>query len=140
MVDENGGLDWKMLREFCRDLVALRRGDHSGERLLIEGKQQLVEETCAMDAMHRGIEKGYKAFITLVKDQPKAKKIYEELITVITPELEKTRSLPPGLTIPPPDSETPESSESDPPAGAPSTHPEASARYPAQCEPSTPES
>jgi hypothetical protein len=28
--------DWKMLRELCSDLVALRKGDHSAERLKIE--------------------------------------------------------------------------------------------------------
>ena len=28
--------DWKMLREVCSDLVALRRGDHSAERLRID--------------------------------------------------------------------------------------------------------
>ena len=28
--------DWERLRELCRDLVALRRGDHTAERLKIE--------------------------------------------------------------------------------------------------------
>lgn len=28
--------DWKVLREVCRDLVALRKGDHNAERLKLE--------------------------------------------------------------------------------------------------------
>jgi len=28
--------DWERLRELCRDLVVLRRGDHNAERLKIE--------------------------------------------------------------------------------------------------------
>ena len=28
--------DWKLLRELCGDLVALRKGDHSAERLELE--------------------------------------------------------------------------------------------------------
>ncbi|MDA0578186.1 MAG: hypothetical protein O3B24_08810 [Verrucomicrobia bacterium] len=28
--------DWKTLRELCSDVVALRKGDHSAERLKLE--------------------------------------------------------------------------------------------------------
>ena len=28
--------DWERLRELCRDLVALRRGDHNAERLKLD--------------------------------------------------------------------------------------------------------
>ena len=31
--------DWERLRELCRDLVALRRGDHTAERLKIDREQ-----------------------------------------------------------------------------------------------------
>ena len=31
--------DWKMLRELCSDVVALRKGDHSAERLKLERKR-----------------------------------------------------------------------------------------------------
>ena len=34
--NEDGELDLKTLREFCHDVVALRRGDHSGARLKME--------------------------------------------------------------------------------------------------------
>src|SRR5436190_1489099 len=32
----NGQLDWEQLREMCRDVSALRRGDHHAERLKLE--------------------------------------------------------------------------------------------------------
>ena len=31
--------DWKLLRELCSDLVALRKGDHSAERLKLEQRR-----------------------------------------------------------------------------------------------------
>jgi hypothetical protein len=34
--DGNGQLDWNRLREMCRDVSALRRGDHRAERLKLE--------------------------------------------------------------------------------------------------------
>src|SRR5438876_10732909 len=34
--DGDGEIDLKLLREFCADIVALRKGDHSAERLKIE--------------------------------------------------------------------------------------------------------
>jgi hypothetical protein len=34
--DGNGQLDWHQLREMCRDVSALRRGDHQAERLKLE--------------------------------------------------------------------------------------------------------
>lgn len=40
---ENGQVDWKLLRELCNDVVALRRGDHYAERLRIE-RQRLEHE------------------------------------------------------------------------------------------------
>ena len=41
MKGNDGSLDWKTLREFCGDIVAMRRGDHSAARLAIESKRQL---------------------------------------------------------------------------------------------------
>jgi hypothetical protein len=35
-MNHNGELDLKVLRELCHDVVALRRGDHSGARLKME--------------------------------------------------------------------------------------------------------
>jgi hypothetical protein len=44
--EESDGNDWRRLREFCSDLVALRKGDHSQERLKLEQErlQQLERE------------------------------------------------------------------------------------------------
>jgi hypothetical protein len=45
LAGENGQVDWKLLRELCNDVVALRRGDHYAERLRIE--RQRLEHECA---------------------------------------------------------------------------------------------
>ncbi|MGD0351748.1 MAG: hypothetical protein ABSB84_15745 [Verrucomicrobiota bacterium] len=37
--EANGETDWKLLRELCNDLVALRRGDHYAKRLRLEGER-----------------------------------------------------------------------------------------------------
>jgi hypothetical protein len=34
--EADGEENWRLLREFCNDLVALRKGDHSQERLKVE--------------------------------------------------------------------------------------------------------
>ncbi len=44
MENESGELDWRRLREFCSDLVALRRGDHSAARLSIETKRRAARQ------------------------------------------------------------------------------------------------
>jgi len=44
MEKQEGGIDWKTLREFCRDLVALRQGDNAKARLLLEAKKQEAQE------------------------------------------------------------------------------------------------
>jgi uncharacterized protein with NAD-binding domain and iron-sulfur cluster len=53
MEKQEGRLDWKMLREFCRDLVALRRGDLSSARLLIEAKRREARECSAKNRCKR---------------------------------------------------------------------------------------
>ena len=39
LATENGEMDWKLLRELCYDMVALRRGDHYAARLRLEREQ-----------------------------------------------------------------------------------------------------
>jgi len=36
LLTENGEVDWKLLRELCNDVVALRRGDQNAEWLRLE--------------------------------------------------------------------------------------------------------
>jgi hypothetical protein len=40
---ENGAMDWKLMRQLCRDVLALRRGDHNAERLRLE-RERLQDE------------------------------------------------------------------------------------------------
>jgi hypothetical protein len=44
-VAETGGLEgWRLLREMCGDIVELRKGDHSAERLKIERERLELEK------------------------------------------------------------------------------------------------
>ena len=45
--------DWERLRELCRDLVALRKGDHAAERLKIE-RERIRLGTGAVAGQRRG--------------------------------------------------------------------------------------
>ena len=44
VADAEGRIDWKLLRELCGDVVELRKGDHSAERLRIEGERLEMEK------------------------------------------------------------------------------------------------
>jgi hypothetical protein len=46
----NDPADWRRLREFCQDLVELRKGDHSAERLRLERERWEAEQEKAAKA------------------------------------------------------------------------------------------
>lgn len=43
VAETEGAAGWRLLREMCNDLVELRRGDHSAERLRMEREQMELE-------------------------------------------------------------------------------------------------
>jgi hypothetical protein len=80
MIDTDGALDWKMLRELCSDLASLRRGDHSQARIILDGRRQVVEERYITDRWKRSIILGLDSLKVFVDENPKAKKVYDELL------------------------------------------------------------
>ena len=94
MADKGGGLDWKVLREFCGDVVALRRGDHSAARLVIESKRQIAQETFAMDRWKRRVITGLEALRTFVDKHPKAKAAFDALAKQVNTPFDSMEGAP----------------------------------------------
>jgi len=83
MIDKDGALDWKMLREFCSDLVALRRGDHSHWRLTLDTSRQQNEDQVELDRRAGGFKLGLEALEVVVAKKPEAKAAYHELLKIL---------------------------------------------------------
>jgi hypothetical protein len=57
-VAETGGLEgWHLLREMCGDIVELRKGDHSAERLQIERERLELEKEQSEKRVREKVEK-----------------------------------------------------------------------------------
>ena len=51
--NDNGAVDWNLLRAFCHDVVDLRRGDHSAESLRIELERLEIDRAKLKEEMER---------------------------------------------------------------------------------------
>jgi hypothetical protein len=82
--DRYGVLDWKTLRELCSDLVALRRGDHSAARLVIESERQVLQETFTKNRWKRSVINGLESLKAYVEKRPKAKAAFDALVEQVS--------------------------------------------------------
>ena len=82
-LDKDGQLDWKTLHEFCSDLVALRRGDHSKHRLVLERNRLVFEKHFLSDRWQRSIIQGLKALHVLAEKNPKVNEAYLALAQLV---------------------------------------------------------
>ena len=89
---ENGEVDWKLLRELCNDVVALRRGDHYAERLRIE-RQRLGHERA------RGRERSEAELWEWVRKPENRDRINEEFEREAEEEEERLREIQDKLRI-----------------------------------------
>jgi hypothetical protein len=94
MEKEGGELDWQRMREFCSDLVALRRGDHSAARLLIESKRQIAQEGYARDRWRRQVIQGLESLKGYVDKHPKAKEAFNTLVDLIKTPMDEAMEGP----------------------------------------------
>jgi hypothetical protein len=80
---------WKRLREFCKDVVGLRRGDYHLERMKLEhekfadGKRNLLQ---------RGLDELAEAF----KQSPAAAEVYKQSVVMLCEQLRKEGKIIPG--------------------------------------------
>jgi hypothetical protein len=50
VVEAKGTESWRLLRQMCADVVELRRGDHSAQRLLLDRERKAAQ---ALNAEHK---------------------------------------------------------------------------------------
>ena len=55
MQQKDAALDWQHLREFCNDIVKLRRGDHIAARLELDAKRRRLQEIVANNRLMRSL-------------------------------------------------------------------------------------
>lgn len=77
--DTEGEIDLKLLREFCNDLVALRKGDHSQERLKLDRERLEQAERELKLKREEKIETGIDAMIEESRHNPKLCAAVEQL-------------------------------------------------------------
>jgi hypothetical protein len=140
VLDKEGAIDWKMLREFCHDLVALRRGDHSRSRVTVEESRQRYREIYIGERIKSGAMRGLDALFAGVRNNKKAAAAYIELCKYLQdPDDKAFKPDPP----PPPAGGDPEDdlNDDDPqhdtkvrPAAGPRFHRDNSPDHPASAE------
>lgn len=80
IVEAKGRQRWRLLRQFCADIVELRRGDHSAQRLLLERQRMATQ---SLDADHKWKRKVIVALEVLskyIEKHPQAKTAFDELV------------------------------------------------------------
>jgi len=87
---EKPATDWRRLRQLCNDLVALRQGDHSVERLRLEQRQVEVAERTLDLKQASAVEMGLKAMIEQLQGHPDAVQAFNEFHEKVKPFLAKT--------------------------------------------------
>ena len=94
---EGGGPDFRVLRQVCGDVVALRRGDHQAERLRMErervamdwkrlehdGTRVLLAEHDMVGRFKRHLERAMESLMTKCKSNPKAKAALDALYEAV---------------------------------------------------------
>jgi hypothetical protein len=79
VAEAKGSENWRILREMCADVVELRRGDHSAQRLLIERERAAAHARDADQRWKRKIIVGLETLTKYVDKHPQAKAAFDEL-------------------------------------------------------------
>ena len=83
---------WRLLREMCADVVELRRGDHSAQRLLLERERIAAQTPGAEQKWKRKIVVGLEALSMYVAKHPQAKAAFDELVRRVRHPFDPTES------------------------------------------------
>ena len=80
VVEAKGRESWRLLRQMCADVVELRRGDHSAQRLILE-RERAAAQACDADMKwKRKIVVGLETLSKYVQKHPEAKAAFDELV------------------------------------------------------------
>lgn len=92
-VEETGSAEgWRRLRELCADIVELRRGDHSAQRLELERERMAAAERDALMKWKRKIVIGLETLGTFAKKHPEAQSALDELSRLVRHPFDPTES------------------------------------------------
>jgi hypothetical protein len=95
LLTENGRMDWKVLRELCNDVVALRRGDQNAEWLRLDRERLRVATQDGEMKWKKKIIIGLETLDRFVnKHHPKAKAAFEALAEQVREPLDKIEGAP----------------------------------------------
>jgi hypothetical protein len=87
-----GAEEWRLLREMCGDIVELRRGDHSAQRLLLERERAAAATRDADMKWKRKIVIGLETLKKYVDKHPEAKPAFDELARHVRHPFDPTES------------------------------------------------
>jgi len=78
--ETDGPKGWRLLREMCHDIVELRRGDHSAQRIDIERQRVAAVTLCADMRYKRKVINGLETLSEWVKVNPQTQAAFDELL------------------------------------------------------------
>jgi hypothetical protein len=90
--ETDGDEGWRLLRETCADVVQLRRGDHSAQRLLLERERAAAQARDADLKWKRKIIVGLETLAKYVAKHPKAKAAFDQLARQVRHPFDPTES------------------------------------------------
>jgi hypothetical protein len=92
VVEAKGTESWRILREMCADVVELRRGDHSAQRLDLD-RERAVAAACDADMKwKRKVIIGLETLAKYVKKHPEAQAAFNELACQVRHPFDPTES------------------------------------------------
>jgi len=92
VVEAKGSESWRLLRQTCADVVELRRGDHSAQRLILERERAAAQERDAHMKWKRKIVVGLETLSKYVQKHPEAKASFDELVRQVRHPFDPTES------------------------------------------------
>jgi hypothetical protein len=92
IVESKGAESWRILREMCADVVELRRGDHSAQRLFLERERAAAQARDDHMKWKRKIIIGLETLTKYAAKLPKAKAALDELARQVRHPFDPTES------------------------------------------------
>lgn len=83
VAEADGPEGWRLLREMSGDIVELRRGDHSAQRLVLERERVAVATQDSLSKWKRKVILGLEALMTYVQQHPEAQTAMDELTRLV---------------------------------------------------------
>jgi hypothetical protein len=80
VVEAKGTESWRLLRQMCADVVELRRGDHSAQRIWLERERIAAQHLDAEHKWKRKIVIALEVLSKYIQKHPQAKAAFDEFV------------------------------------------------------------